>query len=71
MIFAPGTCSRTADDPPRRLDAPALRTPPAEHAGPGIENLHRIGAGLELPDQIVDRRLDQDDRSAARSLRIR
>ncbi len=30
-----------------------------QHARPGIEDLHRIGAGLQLPHQIARRRLDQ------------
>ena len=43
-----------------------------QHAGPGIEDLHRIGAGLELPHQIARRCLDQhvDQRGEGRGIAI-
>ena len=43
----------------RRRDAPAREFLRRQHARPGVENLHRIGAGLQLPHQIARRRLDQ------------
>ena len=39
-----------------------------EHAGPGIENLHRIGAGLDLPDQIGRRMVGQHLQQLRQSL---
>ena len=30
-----------------------------QHAGPGVEDLQHVGAGLELAEQILDRVLDQ------------
>ena len=40
------------DDLGDRLDAKGLKTCFIENAGPGVENLHGIGAGLYLADQI-------------------
>ncbi len=50
MIFAPGTARRTPATI-RRVGAMHQRCEfvRRQHAGPGIENLHRIDAGLELP----------------------
>ena len=42
-----------------RLDRPALEFARRQHAGPGIEDLQHVGAGLELAEQILDRILDQ------------
>ena len=47
------------DDAPGRLDRPAREFARRQHAGPGVENLQHVGAGLELPEQILDRILDQ------------
>ena len=60
MILASGTCRAHAfDDAPGRLDRPALEFARRQHAGPGVENLQHVGAGLELAEQILDRVLDQ------------
>ena len=59
MIFASGTCLRDAfDDPFRRFDRPALKFARRQHAGPGIEDLQHVGAGLELAKEILNRVLD-------------
>ena len=61
---ADDACSRNLgtdlfDDPRMRLDAPSLEFPSGKNSRPGIENLHRIDAGIELANQIARRRLDQ------------
>ena len=47
------------DDLLRRRDAPAAKFLRRQNPGPGIEDLHRIDPGLQLPDQIARRRIDQ------------
>ena len=47
------------DNARARLDAPAAKLIGRQHTRPGIENLHGIDAGLELPDQIAGRSFDQ------------
>ena len=61
MIFAPGTARRTSATI-RCVGAMHQRCEfvRRQHACPGIEDLHRIDAGLELANEIVGRRLDQD-----------
>ncbi len=46
-------------DQAHRIDCPALEFLGVENTGPAIEYLHGIGAGINLADQIGDRRLDQ------------
>ena len=61
MIFASGTCSRTPSTMRlRRFDRPALEFARRQDAGPGVEDLQHVGAGLELSEQILDRVLDQN-----------
>ena len=65
MIFASGIFPAHAfDDAPGRPGRPAFEFARRQHAGPGVENLQHVGAGLELPEQILNRILDQhvDDR---------
>ena len=60
MIFASGHLPAHAfDDAPGRLDRPARKFTGRQHAGPGIEDLQHVRAGLELSHQILDRILDQ------------
>ena len=61
MIFAPGTARRTFSTM-RRTGATHQRSNSAgrQHAGPGVEDLHRVGAGAQLLDQVARRHLDQD-----------
>jgi hypothetical protein len=48
------------DDLPHRLDAPAREFGRRQHAGPGVEDLHRIRAGAQLLDEIARRDRDQN-----------
>ena len=48
------------DDPGTWLDTPLTKFIRRQHSRPCIEYLHRIDAGLKLPDQITRRGLDQD-----------
>ena len=43
-----------------RLDAPSAQFFGRQHPGPGIEDLHRIDACLQLSDQIARGSIDQD-----------
>ena len=53
MIFASGTCLRTAATiRAHRLDTPFSEFIGRQNSRPGIENLHRINASLKLADQI-------------------
>ena len=71
MIFASGNrAAHVLDDPPHRRDAPAREFARRQHAGPGVENLHRVGAGLELRHQIARRGLDQDVDHAGERFRL-
>jgi hypothetical protein len=56
MIFASGTCLRT---PSTIRRAGSLEFARRQHAGPGVEDLQRVGTGLELPEQILNRILNQ------------
>jgi hypothetical protein len=47
------------DDAAGRLNRPACEFARRQHAGPGVENLQRVGTGLELAEQILDRVLYQ------------
>ena len=58
------------DDALRRRDAPAVKLLRRQDARPGIEDLHRIGTGLQLADQIARRRLDQHVHQNGKCLRI-
>ena len=58
------------DDLLRRLDTPALELIRPQHAGPGIENLHAFGAGLQLSNQVLDRALHQPVDQPSETLRI-
>ena len=42
-----------------RRDAPAVEFGRRQHAGPGIENLHRFRAGRRLTDEILGRGVDE------------
>ena len=42
-----------------RRYAPALERGVRQRAGPAVEDLHRLGAGVDLRHQIADRRIDQ------------
>jgi len=47
MILAPGTFAPHAlDNEQGRLDRPALEFTRRQNAGPGVEDLQHIGAGL-------------------------
>ena len=71
MIFASGALPAHAfDDAPRRLDRPALKFARRQHAGPGVEDLQHVGAGLELSEQILDRVLDQHVDDLCKRLRM-
>ena len=71
MIFAPGTArAHVLDDPPHRRDAPAGKFRRRQHPGPGVEDLHRVGAGLQLRHQIARRGLHQDVDHAGERLRF-
>ena len=60
MIFASGTfAAHACDDAAGRLDRPARKFARRQHAGPGVEDLQHVGAGVELAEQIVNRVLDQ------------
>ena len=71
-----GTCgcraSNRRHDAPRRLDHPGLELPRRQAAGPAVEDLQDIGAGLDLPRQVLDRGLDQqvDQPAEARAVAI-
>ena len=41
-----------------------------QHAGPGVEDLHRVGAGFELLDEIARRHLDQNIDHARECFRL-
>src|SRR4051794_37649309 len=43
------------DDAPRRLDHPLPEGRLGEHPGPAVEELQRLGAGLDLAQEITDR----------------
>ena len=64
--LAPGIRSRTAATMrARRLNAPLSELVSRQYSRPGIENLHGIDAGLELPDQIARSRLRPACRSSS------
>src|SRR5262249_46019308 len=46
------------NDARRGINAPSLEFVRRQNAGPGIENLHRVRACLQLPDQIISRCVD-------------
>ena len=48
------------DDPGGGLDAPFAKLAGRQNSRPGVENLHGIDTGLELPDQIARRSLHQE-----------
>ena len=43
----------------RRRDAPALELRGGQHAGPGVEELQRVGAGQHLAAEILDGGVDE------------
>ena len=57
MISAPGHFLAHAARRSRcvGIDAPAIELVRRQHARPGVEDLHGIGAGLELAHEIIDR----------------
>ena len=58
------------NDPLRGTDAPSGKFFRRKHARPGIENLHGIDPGLELPDQISSGRIHQLIHQTGKSFRI-
>ena len=41
------------------LERPAEELLLRQHAGPGIEELHGVGAGVDLVDEMIDHGVDQ------------
>src|SRR6266566_6356840 len=58
------------NDARRGIDAPSLEFERRQNAGPGIENLHRVHARLQLPDQITGGCVDWLVDEFGKSLRI-
>ena len=46
-------------DAHHRLERPAEELLLRQHARPGIEKLHGIGAGIDLAGEMIDDRVDQ------------
>lgn len=47
------SCFYGGDHPRDRLHRECLEFPLTENTGPGIENLHSVGPGIDLRDEIV------------------
>ena len=52
--------SNRVSNPSARRDTPFAEFIGRQYSGPGIENLHGIDAGLELPNQVTCRGFDQE-----------
>ena len=60
-------CAHRMGDAHHRLDRPAEQLLLGQHPGPRIEQLHGVGAGIDLVGEMVDHRLDQEvDQKAER-----
>ena len=54
------TLGQSAHDRGSRTDAPCLEIRSRENAGPAVEQLNAIGAGIDLAAQEVDHRIGQE-----------